>query len=271
MNRRNFLQKGSLAAATVFILPKGIKQDNKPSVYTSTAQSVDADTHVFYKLSVYHTAIQNLKAAADNEKIITLGAQTTAATDPEIIKESSEFKYKITDSKLVNAEEGQWQVKAKADSKTGGFKLPEDLGKKMNLACTLNVSASIDSKKDYPLVVLTYHDPSDDDGMCFLTTACVHHKGLPDNCEELTTLRFLRDGYMTADAEGRQLIKEYRITGPAIIHAVNRFSNKADIYEYMYNHLVQPSVQFVQHGRYAEAVDHYKSFVQAIQKEYCQE
>src|SRR6185295_8850185 len=33
-------------------------------------------------------------------------------------------------------------------------------------------------------------------GLCFITTACAQAQGLPDDCEELTVLRGLRDDYI---------------------------------------------------------------------------
>ena len=58
-------------------------------------------------------------------------------------------------------------------------------------------------------------------GGCFLTTACCEHKGLPDDCYELTTLRSLRDHYMKQSVFGNGLIKIYYETAPAIIEKYN--------------------------------------------------
>ena len=37
---------------------------------------------------------------------------------------------------------------------------------------------------------------------CFLTSACVAARGLPDDCAELTALRAFRDGYVRSQPEG---------------------------------------------------------------------
>jgi hypothetical protein len=103
---------------------------------------------------------------------------------------------------------------------------------------------------------------------CFLTTACVQHKNLPDDCEALGYLRMLRDDYMMQEPEGRELVKHYYQDGPSIVRAINTCTNKAEILDYMYEKMILPSVQLVKEKKYMEAVDYYKTFVMAIRNKY---
>ena len=44
---------------------------------------------------------------------------------------------------------------------------------------------------------------------CYLTSACVMARGLPDHCEELETLRLFRDEYLAGQPGGRAEIEQY--------------------------------------------------------------
>ena len=57
-------------------------------------------------------------------------------------------------------------------------------------------------------------------GGCFITTALVEKRGLPDDGETMTLLREFRDGYMQEDDERRALIKWYEEKAPKIVEAI---------------------------------------------------
>jgi hypothetical protein len=71
-------------------------------------------------------------------------------------------------------------------------------------------------------------------GCCFLTTACVEYRGLPDDCRELTTLRAFRDGYLSAQPDGPALIAEYYRLAPALVVAIGQSAHAADVLEEIY-------------------------------------
>lgn len=62
---------------------------------------------------------------------------------------------------------------------------------------------------------------SSDKRKCFLTTACVTARGLPDDCYELTTLRGFRDGYMRRQEDGPAMIEDYYRLAPKIVDAIH--------------------------------------------------
>ena len=78
---------------------------------------------------------------------------------------------------------------------------------------------------------------NNDDG-CFLTSACVTAKGLPDDCEELQTLRQYRDHYLRNTPDGDKEIEEYYRLAPEIVKAVNARPNADTIWERIYRELV---------------------------------
>lgn len=61
----------------------------------------------------------------------------------------------------------------------------------------------------------------DTSGGCYLTSACMYSKGLPDDCYELETLRNFRDTWLKNSEEGREIIKEYYEVAPKIVSAIN--------------------------------------------------
>ena len=78
-----------------------------------------------------------------------------------------------------------------------------------------------------------FDDDDDDDedvdgsggSRCFLTTACVHHIGLEDDCFELRTLRAFRDTVLTNLPEGPEDIERYYAEAPALLRCLNATPN----------------------------------------------
>ena len=104
---------------------------------------------------------------------------------------------------------------------------------------------------------------------CYLTTACVGHRGLPDDCFELNTLRQFRDGYL-ADAEGgREQIDEYYRTAPCIVEAINKSGRREEVYEELYDDVILPCMDLIEHGRNEEARQMYVDMVEKLKKEFC--
>jgi len=94
---------------------------------------------------------------------------------------------------------------------------------------------------------------------CYLTTACTQARSLPDNCDELQTLRGFRDGWLAHQPEGSALIREYYATAPQIVQAINRQSNSQDIWSGIYQEDITRAVQLVKQGKREEALAHYKN------------
>lgn len=101
---------------------------------------------------------------------------------------------------------------------------------------------------------------------CFLTSACVFHKGLPDNCSELTILRNFRDQYMAKTAYGKQLINDYYQVGPATVQAIHSHPQKAQLFTFIYDQLIQPSITFIQQGKEELAMEYYQSFTKELHR-----
>ena len=267
------MHKSSVAAASIFIFPKAIrKAENKTSHYINKTKAyMDEHTLVNYRLTIYDSAVRDFKTATDKEKEILFLVTLADADNDTVNKGITLFTYTITDAKFIRTEQlfGEikvYEVMARLDATKGEFKLPDEMAKTVKFTVKPEVSLTIPNKKE---IYLSFETSDDDDDDCFLTSACVHSKGLPDDCEELSSLRYLRDEYMMHYDEGRRLISSYYSDGPAVVKAINNCSNKDVIYNYIYDYMVRPTVDLTRQKKYSEAVTHYKSFVDALMKEYC--
>jgi hypothetical protein len=102
---------------------------------------------------------------------------------------------------------------------------------------------------------------------CFITTACVEAKGLPDDCEELTVLRQFRDDYMSAVEHGSEMIDEYYAIAPEIVNRISALPNGERIFVNLYDKVAK-SVHLVKAGQNEEAMQNYISIVRELKKQY---
>lgn len=268
MNRRNFLQRSGFAAAAVAGLPLALKKAGASDfhVYKHTEYGKKIDTD--YALVLTHAAVKTLSYTTDKEKIITLVVKEYNK-DGTLLKNGG---FDFTAERSDKVGDNSWKLQTKLTGRiSGDYTLPKKFPSDMYLLVTPLSSAEIQTAKGKSFITLAYssaYNPSSSEG-CFLTTACVHHKQLPDDCDELQTLRSLRDNYMSGTEEGQWLIQQYREVAPGIVHAINQCENKSEIYEYMYRNMIFPAVQLVKQGELQEATGHYMLFVKALKEKYC--
>jgi hypothetical protein len=84
-------------------------------------------------------------------------------------------------------------------------------------------------------------------GCCYLTTACTEARGLPDDCEELTTLREFRDTYLINKENGSALIAAYYNHAPQILNAIRRRKDEEEILAYLYK-IIRQCVDGIKKG-----------------------
>jgi hypothetical protein len=103
---------------------------------------------------------------------------------------------------------------------------------------------------------------------CFLTSACVEAKGLPDDCHELTVLRTFRDGYLSQVEGGSAEICEYYQIAPSIVESINHLPDSLSIFEKIYNELVLPCVAFIETGKNEDAHQLYRSYTLSLEAQF---
>jgi hypothetical protein len=113
----------------------------------------------------------------------------------------------------------------------------------------------------------TYEEKDDKKGGCFLTTACVEHRGLADNCRELERLREFRDTYVRFIDGGPSLLQEYYLQAPLILSKL-RASESRDAELAMVYDSIKMAVHFIDAGRTEEALQCYVKMYAALKQKY---
>lgn len=104
-------------------------------------------------------------------------------------------------------------------------------------------------------------------GGCFITTACVEASGLPDNCIELETMRYLRDEYLARSEEGKRMINEYYEIAPSIVTAIRTRENSNEIFNNIFNEIGE-IVWLVKIHDLEGAMAHCREMMLRLEKEY---
>lgn len=115
---------------------------------------------------------------------------------------------------------------------------------------------------------MKYREQSSGSTGCYLTTACVQARGLPDDCYELQTLRRFRDTFLKTTAEGRAEIELYYTLAPRLVNQINHSDHSSQIYEEIYVNLIIPCVKYIEQGRNTETLQLYRGYVQILCKQF---
>ncbi|HAS43474.1 MAG TPA: hypothetical protein DCS93_23545 [Microscillaceae bacterium] len=95
---------------------------------------------------------------------------------------------------------------------------------------------------------------------CYITTACIQHKGLSDDCEELTVLRNFRDTYLINQENGKELIQMYYKYAPPILVSIKRREDEDEILAKLYG-VITDCVNAIKQGDNEYA---YKTYVKMV-------
>ena len=277
MNRRNFLAKSaamSVALAGLPLAKKKKEQNVLAHYYVKMDYQYPGKSTILnsFKLSLYHDVISNFNNASAVDKIITLSCNYYGNTEKSKSLPAFEYKFDITTATKDKDDSNIWILKTTGAKKiTGDVEWPDALPKNPTIKITRGVSVELLNAKGDKFVKMNYVSPteSDDDDMyCFITTACVTERKMADQCDELNTLRSLRENYMRNTLQGKELLKEYDVLGPSVVTAIAACENRSDIYDYLYQHMIMPSVAMIKKGNYQEAVDWYHGFTVKLKENY---
>lgn len=270
MKRRTFLQHSSFAIFAAAGLPKAIRRLQDSPAYYVTPKNDTEQSQWLYDISVYHNTLSNFSTASDEARKLTLKAYFYKDISQTAASKITEYSFRITSVKKLGNDPAKWEVSTKLDKKNGDHKFIKQIPKNPKFVITPYLSISLLDKKDNQILNFNYHDPSStsEGSNCFLTTACVTHRGLADNCSELNTLRRLRQEHMCNNPEGEAMLQVYDRLGPELVNAIRSADNKEEILEYMYQKMILPAVELVQRNKPAEAISYYKIFTQALSERY---
>lgn len=113
-----------------------------------------------------------------------------------------------------------------------------------------------------------YKESDSSSSSCYLTTACVLSKGLPDDCYELTTLRHFRDTYLNGTPEGRRDIACYYEIAPGLVKKLDTLPESEEIYQKIYDELVLPCIALIEAEKLAETHQLYREYTEALYQKY---
>ena len=108
----------------------------------------------------------------------------------------------------------------------------------------------------------------DDTCCCFISTACVTARGLPDDCDELQTLRKYRDLLIKERVGFAEIVEEYYQHAPLIVERIEHEPNKSEIYEKLYSNLVLRCVSLLNEGKIDSAVQTYIEIYESLKQQY---
>lgn len=112
--------------------------------------------------------------------------------------------------------------------------------------------------------------PAKDDACClscFITTACMLSRGLPDDCEELTILRKFRDEYVSLQPNGEELVNFYYFYSPRIVTQLNHHRHSCRLYDQLYL-VIRYCVNLVKKGELHKAMEAYIEMCLVLQKKF---
>ncbi|MCO6497014.1 MAG: hypothetical protein J5I50_05065 [Chitinophagaceae bacterium] len=284
MNRRNFLRQTGTLSIALAGLPLAIRRNQEESlvVYSYHPSSIK-EANVSLVLEIYNSAIKDFKNAPKDKRKVKFSYTDIVYNEKEDkrIMKRGDYILDILSAKLDEDPlwKGYYLVRLGNAVKTFGNlqTWPDAIPGKPLFRIRPNETADLFDRKDSIFRTLTTaeydkqaaRDLDDFTDGCFLTTACVQERGLADDCDELTTLRYLRENYMRNTAQGKVLLEEYNELGPQVVTAIAQYENHSEIYDYMYNHMILPAVAMIKKGEYQQAVDWYEGFSIELKKKYC--
>jgi hypothetical protein len=274
MKRREFIQSTGTVLATTALagLPQILNANSlqeveeKKVTFESGMSSPSIDGFTYYSLTLYSSVIDNFKSSSKDKRDITFDCFNETG--------SSVYTYKISKVKKIKGAITSYKVQAKFVSKSENSKdAPKKFRKKLFFNIQLNDPITnstlemLDEKKN-KITILKPKVPKTNSGGagCYITTACVVSKQLPDNCFELETLRNFRDTYIVSIPEGKKWIQSYYNSAPNLVERIDNNENSKEIYTYIYENLVIKSIELVESKNYNDAFHFYKDCVIELDK-----
>lgn len=270
MDRRKFIKRSaslSLAVAGLPLAKKMLTQNTK-SIYVNVVDHNKPNQYE-YSIEVYHNALIDFANAIDEEKKIKLYSFLYDISGSYVYKDTFQYLLPIASITKDNKDANTYIIKTKdGEREYGKLEWPKALSANPTFKVKINESALLLDKSGKTFTTMKLKTANDDEE-CFITTACVTERGMADNCDELSTLRSLRENYMRQSQQGKSLLAEYQTLGPAVVAAISHCENRKEIYDYLFQNMITPAVAMIKNGEYQDAVDWYQGFSVELKKKYC--
>lgn len=103
----------------------------------------------------------------------------------------------------------------------------------------------------------------EEEGNCFITTACVKYYKLPDNCQELQILRKFRDTYLIKSTKGRRLVAQYYDIAPELVKKLEAAPDKKLLFGEIFAQ-IRKSCTAIENGDFEKARITYQQAVRHL-------
>ncbi len=273
MKRRQFFKNAAFASAGVGLVAAGAKANNsKSSTECSTVTFKGSKTNSpkgdILSVDVWFcpSSVKSLQGLSEEDKVL----QVRFILIENETEKVHQGKYLMTSATAPADASDKRTIVASRQAVLKNEFLPSgdlDLAKMTFLYDFTQVTrkVSILDKKGNTYIELKEYDEFED---CFLTTACVYHRGLPDDCDELQGLRRFRDEVLIKSEEGIRLVKEYYEIAPPIVKAISASPHKDVVFEGIYSDMILPTLRFIETGNPEAAVSHYKNYTLMLRESF---
>lgn len=105
-------------------------------------------------------------------------------------------------------------------------------------------------------------------GFCFITTAVCDYYGKPDDCVELTKLRFFRDNWLMRQKNGPLDVSVYYDCAPDLVEKMIKSSDYGETCKTIMKEYIQPCIRLIDAGRNSECRKKYFDLVKFMMDKY---
>lgn len=102
--------------------------------------------------------------------------------------------------------------------------------------------------------------------LCFITTAVCAYFNKPDDCYELTILRYFRDEWLRYQPEGETLIEEYYEVAPAIVEALEKATWKDSVYQELWQDYISKCITYIEEDEFEACKVHYIAMIEMLKQ-----
>lgn len=100
---------------------------------------------------------------------------------------------------------------------------------------------------------------------CFITTAVCDTLGRPDDCYELNTFRRFRDGWLSKQADGVELINEYYVLAPMLVERMKQSGRCDEISRELWEGPLSRCLKLIEEGKEGQCRQQYIRMVRNLQ------
>ena len=105
---------------------------------------------------------------------------------------------------------------------------------------------------------------SSSDSSCFITTAVCSSLNKPDDCDELMSMRWLRDKLRVEDSDMAALIEEYYRVAPLVVRKIDNSSDAPVVYRHLWKNSISQIYGDIKKKDYHEAKLRYISMLEDL-------